>query len=578
MKKSNKMNAASVTGISLGVATGLMGALSLWGCGGGSDSNNSVSGLPGGKATRAQVLRGRYIVTSVAACADCHSGDQNLNAPTWLAGFKPGTPGQSFAVGPFTTYAANITPDKETGIGNWTSQQIFNAFRTGKDINGKFLAPPMPWPVFRNMSDDDTWALVAYLQNLKPSSNAVPESQGPPGADGKPDWSSAYQHLIPLPEYPGVQRNERVMTPEYAPTLAFSTNHHRKSYTTMQHTTTQTPVMPVSHERLFQLAWSYAPPLLIEAAVRHGVFDLLHQGPKTLEQIAGETNVAERPLRAVLNALTGLQLLAKEENGKYDLAPESAAYLVSGRPGYMGDFFRQAQAHTIPTWLQLSEVVRTGKPVMTVNEPKMGAEYFEPFVEALFPIMYPAAQTLADALNLSSAKRPLRALDLAAGSGVWGIALAEKSPMVEVTAVDWPGVLPATRRTVARLGLDDRFHYVGGDLLEADFGDGYDVATLGHILHSMGEADSRTLLHRASAALKPGGTIAIAEFLVDEERVKSVPALIFAVMMATATEKGDTFSLGEISQWLREAGFENIRMVEVRGPSPLVLATKSGIS
>ena len=130
-----------------------------------------------------------------------------MSRSTWLSGYTTGSQGQSFAIGPFTTYAANITPDKETGIGNWTSQQIFNAFRLGKDPDGKYLAPPMPWPAFRNMSDDDTWAMVAYLQNLKAVSNAVPESQGPPGADGKPDWSSAYQHLTPLAPYPAPTEN-----------------------------------------------------------------------------------------------------------------------------------------------------------------------------------------------------------------------------------------------------------------------------------------------------------------------------------------------------------------------------------
>lgn len=181
----------------------LLMAASLWGCGSNSSSATSkATGLPLGKATRTQVLRGRYIVTSVAACGDCHSGNQNLNAATWLAGYKSGAQGQSFQVGPFTTYAANLTSDKTAGIGNWTPQQIFSAFRLGKDPTGKYLAPPMPWPVFRNMSDEDTWALVAYLQSLKPASNVVPELQGPPGADGKPDWSNAYQNLTPLPTYP----------------------------------------------------------------------------------------------------------------------------------------------------------------------------------------------------------------------------------------------------------------------------------------------------------------------------------------------------------------------------------------
>jgi len=87
-------------------------------------------------------------------------------------------------------------------------------------------------------------------------------------------------------------------------------------------------------------------------------------------------------------------------------------------------------------------------------------------------------------------------LDLAAGSGVWGIALAQSSGRVAVTAVDWGDVLPVTEKMVARFGLSERFSFVAGDLMEADFGHGHNVATLGHILHSEGEARSRTLLKK----------------------------------------------------------------------------------
>ena len=77
-------------------------------------------------------------------------------------------------------------------------------------------------------------------------------------------------------------------------------------------------------------------------------------------------------------------------------------------------------------------------------------------------------------------------------------------------------------------------------------------------------------------ALAPGGTIAIAEWIPNEERTGPPPALIFAVNMLVATEEGDTFTFGEMSAWLREAGFENPRTMDVPSPNPLVLATKPG--
>jgi hypothetical protein len=109
-----------------------------------------------------------------------------------------------------------------------------------------------------------------------------------------------------------------------------------------------------------------------------------------------------------------------------------------------------------------------------------------------------------------------------------------------------------------------------------DYGTGYEVATLGHILHSEGERRSRALLKKVSAAMAPGGTIAIAELIPDEDRTGPAQALIFAVNMLVHTDEGDTFTFGEMSAWLREAGFVDPRKLEVPGPFPLVLATKPG--
>ena len=143
-----------------------------------------------------------------------------------------------------------------------------------------------------------------------------------------------------------------------------------------------------------------------------------------------------------------------------------------------------------------------------------------------------------------------------------------------MTAVDLEGVLPVTRKTVARFGLETRFDFLAGDVLKADIGSGYTVAIIGHLLHGLGVKDSQHLIRRVAAALAPGGTIAIAEYLVNKDRTGPPHGLNFAINMLVFTEKGDTFSFEEISGWLNEAGFKNARLVEAPGPSPLILATK----
>jgi ubiquinone/menaquinone biosynthesis C-methylase UbiE len=326
-------------------------------------------------------------------------------------------------------------------------------------------------------------------------------------------------------------------------------------------------------ERLMQLSWGYAPPLIIEAAVKYHLFDLLDSAPKTAAQLAREAGVSVRGVTAIGNALVGLRLLGRAGD-RYALTPESATFLVSHKPAYHGSFFRHVSSQLIPKWLALDKAVHTGRPADCVNSEKKGAEFFAEFVESIFPLSYSAAKALGEHLRLAKTKKPVSVLDLASGSGVWGIALAEQSPHVRVSAVDWPPVLAVTQKIARRHGIGERLTLIPGDLLKVKFGKDHQVATLGHILHSEGRDRSRKLLKKTFEALAPGGTIAIMEFLVNQDRNDPVVGLLFAVNMLVNTEEGDTFSFEEISGWLREAGFVKPRLLKVQAVSPLVLATK----
>jgi ubiquinone/menaquinone biosynthesis C-methylase UbiE len=327
-------------------------------------------------------------------------------------------------------------------------------------------------------------------------------------------------------------------------------------------------------ERLQQFGFAYAAPLIISAAVNNKVFEALQSRAKTVQQVNKETGASERGLRAIMDALVGLELLKKDRQSRYSLTPESEAFLIGDKPGTLAGFFGSILPTMISRWLKLSDIVREGRPAIAVNQETEGTEFFGQLVETIIPMSYTGAQKLADHLKLATAKDGKRAIDLAAGSGIWGIALAQKSPRVRVTAVDWAGMIPTTKRITEKFGVRDRFNFIEGDLLEANFGNGYDVATLGHILHSEGEERSRQLLKKVFRALKSRGTIAIAEWLVNDDRTKPLPSLMFSVQMLVNTEKGDTFSFNEIKSWLEDAGFRKVRKLEAPGPSPLILAMK----
>lgn len=145
------------------------------------------------------VKRGEYLVT-VAGCHDCHTphklGPQGPEPDMSLAlsghqasvTFPPPPAASGPWIGTFAatmtawagpwgiSYTANITPDPETGIGNYSEEQFVQTIREGKKQGrGRALLPPMPWPMYRHFSDDDLKAIYAYLKSVKPMKNRVPD-------------------------------------------------------------------------------------------------------------------------------------------------------------------------------------------------------------------------------------------------------------------------------------------------------------------------------------------------------------------------------------------------------------------
>jgi mono/diheme cytochrome c family protein len=125
----------------------------------------------------AQTERGKYLV-SLGGCNDCHTPGVFLGKPDFsrrLGGSEVGfeIPGLGVFYGP------NLTPDKETGLGNWSAQDIVKAIRTGQRPDGRELAPIMPWQGLSVLTDDDARAIAAYLQSLPPVKNKVPGPFGP---------------------------------------------------------------------------------------------------------------------------------------------------------------------------------------------------------------------------------------------------------------------------------------------------------------------------------------------------------------------------------------------------------------
>ncbi len=129
------------------------------------------------RADDAQLARGKYLVT-IAGCNDCHTPGYFFGKPD-MERFLGGSD-VAFEIPGLGAFAGrNITPDPETGIGKWSTEEIVHALQTGERPDGRMLAPIMPWHAFANFTQDDVTAIAAFLQSVPAVSHQVPGPFGP---------------------------------------------------------------------------------------------------------------------------------------------------------------------------------------------------------------------------------------------------------------------------------------------------------------------------------------------------------------------------------------------------------------
>jgi len=335
---------------------------------------------------------------------------------------------------------------------------------------------------------------------------------------------------------------------------------------------TKRPDGGLSPEQLHQLQFSFVPAYVLTAGVQLGVYSHIAAGKTSVHEIAQAAETSPRGTRMLLDALVACQLLT-QQNGLYGLTPLAAKYMVRSSPDYLG-FMMEGRTHWEP-WMNLVEVIRRGGPAYRVEEQQKAEDFFPLLVRSLHVMNREPAQRAAAVLGVGNPHRAMRVLDIACGSGVWSIAIAESDPQARLTAQDFPGMLSLTREYLQRHQVESQYDFLPGDLKEVDFGrDRYDLALVCNIVHSEGERSARDLFRRLFATLRAGGRIAIADMIPNESRTGPPFPVFFALEMLLHTEEGDTFSLSQYSEWLQQAGFSRVETAEIGSHSPLIIGCK----
>jgi len=223
----------------------------------------------------------------------------------------------------------------------------------------------------------------------------------------------------------------------------------------------------------------------------------------------------------------------------------------------------------------MTETIRRGGTTLShggVNEPELNEWVL--FAQSMMPLMKPASEFLAE--EATRGNQPLhRVLDIAAGHGLFGIAVAQRASGAEIVAMDWPNVLNVEEGNAKSAGIADRYHLLAGDAFAVPFGAGYDLVLLTGFLHHFDEHACVTLLKKINACLNDGGRLLTLEFIPDEDRISPPIAATFSMLMLGLTPAGDAYTMKQHERMLREAGFTKSEMKQVpQSPQQLLVSTK----
>jgi SAM-dependent methyltransferase len=314
----------------------------------------------------------------------------------------------------------------------------------------------------------------------------------------------------------------------------------------------------VSPDLLIDAVLGYQRTGAIKAALALDLFSAIGETEGTAEAVAARVGAAVRGVRILSDYLTIYGFLTKE-GSRYRLTPSSAAFLARSSPTYLGsiaDFL--AAPEMVSLWLDdpPSYVRNGGSPGLANVAPDNPV--WVKFAKSMMPFMGPQAAGLA-AEVAGWPRPPRRVLDIAAGHGMYGIAVAKAVPGAEITALDSPGVLDVAAENARAAGLGERHRLLPGSAFDVDWGTGYDLVLLTNFLHHFDEETCSALLAKTRRSLAPGGRAVAVEFVPNEDRVSPPMAARFAFMMLASTPRGDAYTERQYAAMGQAAGLGPMR-------------------
>lgn len=290
---------------------------------------------------------------------------------------------------------------------------------------------------------------------------------------------------------------------------------------------------------------------VISTAQQSGLVRALSAGPKTAAAYATDLGLDARATRLVLDALVALDL-ARRDGDAYDASERVKAF---SRP------WGQAGLPPDGIWNHMPTFLKSGEPFVRMDGAPVDREAsYRNTVSALAQLVEGTARELAKKLTFT----PARVLDVGCGSGVWSLAIAERSPAVHVTGQDFPAVLEAFKARAASLGLGDRVGTIPGNMHEVTLPKGaFDLVVICNVLRLDTPDRAASLLAKLATAVAPGGALLVVDALAGGTPAKERSRTLYALNLALRTQEGRVHSPEEITGWLKAAGLGSVEAIDL---------------
>ena len=311
-----------------------------------------------------------------------------------------------------------------------------------------------------------------------------------------------------------------------------------------------------SPDLFLQAVSAYRDSAAIKGAVELDVFTAIAQGVDTAGGLAERCQADKRGMRILCDYLCVMGMLEKT-GMTYALTPDSAVFLDRNSPAFMGDIVTfLLDPFFVRDIGDVAAAVRKGGVVTSpAGSDEPGHPMWVTFAKTMTGLQRQPAMMLADLIEVGE-REQVKALDIAAGSGIFGITLAEKCPQAEITAVDWPNVLEVAKENAEKAGISNRYKTLPGSAFEVEFGEGYQVILLSNFLHHFDPETCSEFLLRLKAALAEDGKIYTLEWVPDEDRISPPFAATFSMQMLRQTTGGDAYTAAEFERIFANADLQ----------------------